>query len=103
MEGTWTALVAGRSGVDWIRSFDASSFPVRIAGEVKGFDPEGLLPAKDLKRTDLVTQYTLAAASEALGSAGLIGNGNGLDGHARDRVGVVIGSCIGGFHELMRQ
>jgi beta-ketoacyl-acyl-carrier-protein synthase II len=109
MEGSWPALIAGRSGIDWIQSFDASSFPVRIAGEVKGFDPEGLMPAKELKRTDLVTQYTLAAAAEALGSAGLFGNGNGngnggrLDGHARDRIGAVIGSCIGGFHELMRQ
>ena len=96
MAGTWEGLVAGRSGIDWIRSFDATGFPVRVAGEVKGFDPEGLLPPRELKRVDLFIQYALASAREAVGELG-------FEGYERSRCGVVLGSCIGGFHELMRQ
>src|SRR5262245_66639873 len=49
-QSTWAAAVAGRSGIDWIRAFDPSAYPVRIAGEVKDFDGESVAPAKELRR-----------------------------------------------------
>ena len=89
--------IEGRSGVDFMRAFDTSDFPVHIAAEVKDFDLNGdLVPAKELKRIDRNVQFALAAASEALGNAG-------KNGYQPDRVGVVLGSGIGGLHELLRQ
>ena len=96
MAETWHGLLEGRSGVDYIKSFDASEFPVSIAGEVNDFDSSDLLPAKEAKRLDRFILFALAAAREALGE-------QGIDGHAKDRVGVVIGSCVGGIHEMFRQ
>ena len=93
---TWEGLLAGRSGVDTIAAFDASEFPVRIAGEVKGYDPNGAASAKDVRKFDRNVLFALTAAKEAMGDAGL----NGFD---PERVGVVVGNCIGGFNELMRQ
>src|ERR671937_2533140 len=49
---TWRAAVAGESGIDWIRAFDAAEYPVRVAAEVKDFDPSGLAPPKELRRFD---------------------------------------------------
>ena len=97
VESTWQGAVEGRSGVDFMRAFDTSDFPVHIAAEVKDFDLNGdLVPAKELKRIDRNVQFALAAASEALGHAG-------KNGYQPDRVGVVLGSGIGGLHELLRQ
>jgi 3-oxoacyl-[acyl-carrier-protein] synthase II len=93
---TWTAALAGKSGIDEIRAFDATGFPVGIAGEVKDFDPSGLAAAKDMKRLDRNVLFALSAAREALGDAG-------TNGFRADRVGVVLGSAIGGFTELMKQ
>jgi 3-oxoacyl-[acyl-carrier-protein] synthase II len=93
---TWEAALAGRSGVDYIRAFDASEYPVSIAGEVKDFDPSGLATAKDMKRLDRNVLFALAAAKEALADAG-------SNGFRPDRVGIVLGSAIGGFTELMKQ
>ena len=95
-KGTWEAALAGRSGVDYIKAFDASDYPVSIAGEVKDFDPTGLASPKELRRLDRNVLFALAAAKEALADAGT----NGL---RSDRVGIVLGSAIGGFTELMRQ
>jgi 3-oxoacyl-[acyl-carrier-protein] synthase II len=95
-KATWEAAVSGRSGVDEIRAFDASSYPVTIAGEIKDFDPAGLASAKDLRRLDRNVLFALAAAKEALADAG-------ANGFHPDRVGIVLGSAIGGFIELMRQ
>jgi len=95
-KATWEAALAGRSGVDEIRSFDASEYPVSIAGEVKDFDSQGLASAKDMKRLDPNVLFALGAGKEALADAG-------VNGFRPDRVGIVLGSAIGGFTELMRQ
>ncbi len=66
---TWAGLVAGRSGVGPVTRFDASHLPVRIAGEVHGFDPEALLGTKRLRRSARVSQLAVAAAREAAAQA----------------------------------
>jgi 3-oxoacyl-[acyl-carrier-protein] synthase II len=93
---TWEAALAGKSGIDHIQAFDASDAQVSIAGEVKNFEPDGLASAKDLRRLDRNVLFALSAAKEALADAG-------TNGFRPDRVGIVLGSAIGGFIELMRQ
>jgi 3-oxoacyl-[acyl-carrier-protein] synthase II len=93
---TWEAALAGRSGVEEIRAFDAGAVPVGIAGEVKDFDPTGLAPPKELRRIDRNVLFALSAAKEALADAG-------VNGYDPGRVGVVVGSAIGGFNQLMEQ
>jgi 3-oxoacyl-[acyl-carrier-protein] synthase II len=93
---TWDALVAGRSGVDFIRAFDASDFPVHIAAEVKDYDPTGAASPKDVRKFDRNVLFALSAAKEAMGDAG-------INGYSPARTGVIVGNCIGGFNELMRQ
>ena len=93
---TWRAALAGESGIDFIKSFDASVFPVRVAAEVKDFDPAGLVSPKEARRLDRNVLLALAAAVEAKDDAKL----NGFD---PARVGVVFGSAIGGFLGIMQQ
>ena len=93
---TWDSALAGRSGVDWIRSFDASEYPVRIAAEVKDFDPTNVASPKDARKLDRNVLLALGSAREAMGDAGL----NGFD---PTRVGIVLGSAIGGFLGVMEQ
>jgi 3-oxoacyl-[acyl-carrier-protein] synthase II len=93
---TWEAALAGRSGIDFIRSFDASAFPVRIAAEVEGFDPAGLAPPKELRRIERNVQFALSAAKEAIADAGLAD-------FDPDRVGIVFGSAIGGVIGIVEQ
>jgi 3-oxoacyl-[acyl-carrier-protein] synthase II len=93
---TWENALAGKSGVDYIRAFDAGESPTGIAGEVTEFDPTGLASPKDLRRLDRNVLFALSAAKEALADAG-------MNGYSPDRVGVVIGSAIGGFNQLMDQ
>jgi 3-oxoacyl-[acyl-carrier-protein] synthase II len=93
---TWRAAVAGESGIDWIRAFDADGLPVRIAAEVKDFDPAGLAPQKELRRFDRNVVLALGAAKEAVADAGL----NGFDPF---RVGIVFGSAIGGLIGIVQQ
>jgi 3-oxoacyl-[acyl-carrier-protein] synthase II len=94
---TWEAAVAGRSGIDWIRSFDPGESPVRVAGEVKDFDPAGLDDPRELRRLDRYVLLALGAAREAVGDAGLDGT------YDPDRVGILFGSAIGGFLGIMEQ
>ena len=93
---TWDALVAGRSGVDFIRSFDADAFPVNIAAEVKGFDPSAAMSPKEVRRTAGDVHFGVAAAMEAAQDAGLV-----VDDPKR--VGVIIGSVMGGLSYTLRQ
>src|SRR6266576_2984280 len=93
---TWRAAVAGDSGIDFIRAFDADGLPVRVAAEVKDFDPTGLAHPKELRRLDRNVVLALGAAKEALADSGL----NGFDPH---RVGIVFGSAIGGLIGIVDQ
>jgi 3-oxoacyl-[acyl-carrier-protein] synthase II len=90
---TWDGLVAGRSGVRAIESFDASRLTSRIAAEVREFDASGVLDRKDVRRTDRYIQLALVGAREALDQAGLWGR---LKGELAERTGVVLGSGLGG-------
>jgi 3-oxoacyl-[acyl-carrier-protein] synthase II len=90
---TWRAITDGVSGGGPITKFDASTFPVRFACEVKGFDPLIYMERKEAKRADLFAQYAIAASVQAMADAGL-DNGSPYD---PDRVGVIIGSGISAF------
>jgi 3-oxoacyl-[acyl-carrier-protein] synthase II len=95
---TWQALVAGRSGAAPITLFDASLQKTRFAAEVKGFDGVSLFGVREARKMDRFTQFALAATLEALGQARLE-----IDESNRDRVGIVIGSGIGGIGTLLEQ
>jgi 3-oxoacyl-[acyl-carrier-protein] synthase II len=94
---TWRAAVAGESGIDFISSFDASGFPVRIAAEVKDFDPAQVASPKDARRLDRNVLLALGAAREAVADARLD------DAYSPDRVGILFGTAIGGFLGIMEQ
>lgn len=97
-ESFWSSLVQGRSGVGPITRFDPSPFSSRIAAEVKDFNPEAYLEKKEAKRMDRFTQFGVAAAKLALEDAAL-----DLEKEDLDRVGVFIGSGIGGIETLEEQ
>src|SRR5437899_5957420 len=69
--GVWTALCAGRSGIDYIEQFDTSKHKVKIAGEVKDFEPGKLLDAREVRRIDRFAQFALIASAEAVKDSGL--------------------------------
>jgi beta-ketoacyl-acyl-carrier-protein synthase II len=94
---TWRAAVAGESGVDFIRTFDASGFPVRIAAEVKDFDPSGVASPKEVRKLERNVLLALAAAREAVADAGLD------RAYDPSRVGILLGSAIGGVIGIAEQ
>ena len=96
-EPSWQGLLEGRSGIGPITHFDASDYPSRIAGEIKAFDAESFLDRKDVKKTDLFIQYAVAAAEFAIEDSGLT-----INGHNAERVGVIIGSGMGGLPLIER-
>ncbi len=105
VEASWAAWVAGQSGLGVITLFDPAEFGVEtnVAAEVKGFDPHAYFDRRAARRMDRVTQLTLVAAAEALSDAGLVGTaGPALRGDvvAPERVGVYVGSGIGGMTTL---
>ena len=89
---TWTALVAGKSGIGPITKFDVSAFSCRIGGEVRGFVPENYIDRKEVKKMDTFIHFAIAASREAMADSGLK-----VDEHNDERVGVYIGSGIGGM------
>jgi 3-oxoacyl-[acyl-carrier-protein] synthase II len=96
VETTWRALVAGESGIGTITAFDPSEFPVRIAGEVKDLEPTDVMSAKKARHVDRAVIFAVAAAREAMGSAG-------MNGFSPERVGVVVGCCVGGINQSLQQ
>jgi 3-oxoacyl-[acyl-carrier-protein] synthase II len=92
VESTWSALLAGTPGAAPIKKFDPSSLAVRFACEVKGFDPLRYMDKKEARRYDLFAQFALGAAHQAVTQAGLE-----RGAPSADRIGVVIGSGIGGM------
>ncbi|MBQ7249156.1 MAG: beta-ketoacyl-ACP synthase II [Deltaproteobacteria bacterium] len=95
VEKNWEALMAGRSGIDRISRFDASSLPSRIAGEVRDFDGEQFMEKKELRKTDRFIQYAIAATDMAMKDSGLK-----IDAGNAERVGVLVGAGLGGISTL---
>ena len=89
---TWKNIIAGKSGITAISKFDTSNFSYQIAGEVKNFDPLQYLNAKEARRMDTFIQYGLAAGIEAIKDSGFV-----IDEKTSERIGVSIGSGIGGI------
>ncbi len=97
-DSTWQGLLAGKSGIGPITRFDASEFPTRIAGEVKDFDPLNFVDRKSARKMDRFIAYAIAAGEEAFAHSGLEST---LEN--RHRIGVLIGSGIGGFETIERE
>jgi 3-oxoacyl-[acyl-carrier-protein] synthase II len=97
-EQTWSNLLAGKSGIGPITHFDTTGFSTKFAAEVKGFDPLQFVEKKELKKMGLFIQFALAAAQFALEQSGLK-----ILPEFADRVGVYIGSGIGGFDVIERE
>src|SRR5438270_551537 len=93
---TWRAALAGESGIGWISTFDTDGLPVRVAGEVKGFDPAQVVSAKEARKLERNVLLGVAAGREAVDDAG-------LDGFDPMRVGIVFGSAIGGVPGILEQ
>ncbi len=96
LHSTWENLLAGKSGIGPVTQFDASAYPSRIAGEVKGFDPETLVIKKDVKRYDRFSLFAMAAAREAWADAGF----RDKRYYEPGRVGTILGVGIGGLRTL---
>src|SRR5919201_5905405 len=94
---TWRAAVEGRSGIDFITSFDPDGLPVKIAAEVKDFDAATVASPKEVRKLDRNVLLALAAAREAVADAELDG------AYESDRVGILFGTAIGGFLGIMEQ
>jgi len=94
---TWDSAVHGRSGIDFIQAFDPTPFPVRVAAEVKDFDPSGLASPKEVRKLERNVLLSLAAGREAVEDAALDGV------YEPERVGIVFGSAIGGFIGIIEQ
>ena len=93
---TWSSLLAGKSGAGPITRFDATKYKTRFAAEVKGFDPIAFLGTRDARKFDRYAQLAMVAAQEALTQSGLT-----IDDSNRDRVGILIGTGIGGISTFM--
>ena len=98
VEDTWRNLLAGVSGVGYVSLFDTTDFKVKIAAEVRGFDPVAYLDPTTAKRNDRFAQFALVASSQAIDAAGLK-----VDDINRYDIGVLIGSGVGGLDSLSQQ
>ncbi len=95
IETTWNGILAGKSGIAAIESFDVSLFSTRFGGEIRNFDPAKYMDRKEIKRTDRFVQLAVAASAMAMQDAGL---GEITDPAEQERFGVIIGSGVGGIH-----
>jgi 3-oxoacyl-[acyl-carrier-protein] synthase II len=93
---TWRAALAGESGIGWISTFDTDGLPVRVAGEVTGFEPPDVVSAKEARKLERNVLFGVAAGHEAL-------RDSGLEGFDPDRVGIIFGSAIGGVPGIVEQ
>src|SRR5574343_1339683 len=96
VQDSWSNLVAGQSGIQTITKFDAAAFACQFAGEVKGFNIEDYIPAKEARHMDAFIHYGLAASIQAVRDAGLP-TGDQLSEEQAERIGVLVGSGIGGL------
>src|SRR5690554_2480705 len=95
VEEFWPAIVNGRSGVSLITAFDTTNFDVKIGCEVKDFDPSAFIDKKSHRRMDRFVQFAVVAALKALQDSGIE-----INEENATRVGVVLGSGIGGMHTM---
>lgn len=95
VESSWQNLLSGKSGIRRITQFDPSNFPCQIAGEVDGFNPEDYIEPKEVKKMDRFIHFAVAATTMALNDAELK-----IDNKNAERVGVIVGSGIGGLHTI---
>ncbi len=95
IEESWNGLVTGKSGIRKITQFDATAFTTQIAGEVEGFNPEDYIEVKEIKKMDRFIHFAIAAAGMAINDSGLK-----ITDQNSDRVGVIVGSGIGGLHAI---
>lgn len=95
LPATWSRLLAGESGIGPITQFDASGFNSRIAGEVKDFNPEEYIDAKQARRMDRFTQFAVAAAKMLIDDAGLV-----IDDEVADDLGIILGIGLGGLSTI---
>jgi 3-oxoacyl-[acyl-carrier-protein] synthase II len=103
-DSVWRKILAGTSGIAPITRFDVSRHETKIAGEVKDFKPEEWVPHKEVKKMDLFIQYSLAATKIAMDDSGLV-----MENEERDRVGVIVGTGLGGlptiekYHQVLME
>lgn len=97
VETAWSAILAGKSGISSIDTFDTSAYPTRFGGPVRDFDVTQFMSAKEAKRFDPFVHYGVAASVQALADSGLV-----LDDEYNDRVGVAVGSGIGGIGTILK-
>ena len=97
IETMWDSLVNGKNGIDYIKSFDTEKLKVKVAAEVKDFDPTKYIEKTELRKTDLFCQYAIAAACQAVEDSGIIGT------IEDEKLGVYVGSGTGGMHTFFTQ
>jgi len=102
-EKNWQAMIAGKSGIAQVTRFDVGKIDTRIAGEVKDFQPEAFIDKREVRRMDLYAQYALAAAHMAMTESGLPVGSDKPHGYNPEKVGVIVGSGIGGISSLEEQ
>lgn len=97
IETMWNSLINGKNGIDYIKTFDTEKLKVKVAAEVKDFDPTKYIEKKELRKTDLFCQYAIAAACQAVEDSGIIGT------IEDEKLGVYVGSGTGGMHTFFAQ
>lgn len=98
VEEYWNGLKNGVCGIDYIKKFDTTDYKVKIAAEIKDFDPEQYMTKKDVKRNDLFAIYALAAGMQAFEDSKL-----DMEKEDADRIGVIVGSGVGGLMTMEEQ